>query len=136
LFREPKKLKTTTNNNYNQQLMTNMTDSSTFSSLGTPLFPCQKGTRRERHPDLEPKVVNAAAPIINNMVSVSGNLRPTASIIDNTPDQNKSGIDKGQTFTTTEGNQGSCDKNSGQAVTTAKTDAIVRGNGGGKEVWG
>jgi hypothetical protein len=127
--------------------MTNMTYSSAVSSMGSPLSPFQKGTRRERHFNPESTVVKAAAPSID-MVSVVGNRRPTTLIIDNTPEQNKRGIYKGQTFTTTtvngslvqkpvtvaEGNQGSCDKNPVQAVTTDKMDAIVGKNGGPREV--
>jgi hypothetical protein len=67
--------------------------------------------------------------------------------IDNAPDHNTRVIDRSKSCTTTtvtssllqkpvtiaSGNQGSCDKNPGQEVTTEETGAIVRKNGGNKK---
>jgi hypothetical protein len=82
------------------------------------------------------------------MGSIVGNRRLTT--FDNALDHNKRGINQAKTCTTTTvtgsllqksvtvaaGNQGSCDKNPGQAVHTDETGAIVGENGGHKkEVW-
>jgi hypothetical protein len=93
----------TTNSNYKQELLTSMAYSYEVSSVGPPLPPGQKGTRRERHPVqvvVDSKVVGAATTIIN-MVSVIWNRRPMTSILNNSPGQKKWGITTGQPCTTT-----------------------------------
>jgi hypothetical protein len=140
------KLQTTTtnNNNYKQQLITRIY-SSAFSSVGPPLSPFQKGIKRERHPDQESSTANATAFI--DMGSVIGNRRLTTSTINNAPDQHGRVVDQAKTCTTNTvtgsllqkpvtvaaSNQGSCDRNTGKAVTTDKMGAIIVKNGGNKK---
>jgi hypothetical protein len=140
-----KQQQNTKNNNFKQQLMTNMVYSSAVSSVGPPLY-LPKG---ESQPDPESVAATAAA-TANMNLSINDRWRySTTSTIDNAPALNKRGVDEGNKVTTAHvtgsllqkpvtlaaANLGSCDKNPGKADTTINTGAIVGNEGGSIQSW-
>jgi hypothetical protein len=140
-----KQQKNTKNNNFKQQLMTNIKYSSAVSSVGPPLY-LPKG---DQQPDLELVSANAAD-TANTNLSVDDRQRCSTTLtINNAPALNKRGIGEGNKVTSatvtgsllhklvtlTAANLGSCDKNLGKANTIIDMGVIVGNKGGSIQSW-